>query len=102
MSSLLYRDDDPLPVVAGTDGRALLMGQGEQLACYAVVHAHRHLPGLQSRPRQMQRLGQPLFIPNTNGFAFLSFLVTSPLSVKISFSTCSSFWGPPWLKSSSL
>ena len=38
------------------------------------------------------------FIPKTNGVAFSSFSVTSPLSLKISFSTFSSSSGCPLLK----
>jgi hypothetical protein len=33
---------------------------------------------------------QRLFIPNTNGVAFCTWLVTSPFSAKIFFSTCKS------------
>ena len=64
---------------------------------------HRH--ALRQRRRAPQRLPWLerqgfLFMPNTNGLAGWNWLVTSPLSEKIFFSTCNSRSPEPLLKSS--
>jgi hypothetical protein len=68
------------------------------------LHAHSPLVGCKAkggcRTGQRRRKCQRLFMPNTNGLAFSSWLVTSPLSEKMFFSTCSSRSPVPWPKSS--
>lgn len=59
------------------------------------VGCHRHSPSA-------TRVHHFLFIPNTNGFAASNWLVTSPVSVKMFFSTFSSISGLPAVKSSLL
>jgi len=66
---------------------------GQELAGHRQASAQQGAPGGQV---------QDLLIPNTNGVAGTSLLVTSPLSEKICFSTGSSICGAPLLKSSLL